>query len=68
MKKKTASRRPDLFDVDEHQAAPIPKQRELLATLMGALLREIAAAKGRAAGVWYHRRWMKVMEVPHAPS
>ena len=44
MKKKTASRRPDLFDVDEHQAAPIPKQREQLATLMGALLREIAAA------------------------
>jgi hypothetical protein len=33
MKKKTASRRPDLFDVDEHQAAPIPKQREQLATL-----------------------------------
>jgi len=31
MKKKTASRRPDLFDVDEHQAAPIPKQREQLA-------------------------------------
>lgn len=44
MKKKTASRRPDLFGVDEHQAAPIPKQGELLATLMGALLREIAAA------------------------
>ena len=44
MKKKTASRRPDLFDVDEHHAAPIPKQREQLAMLMGALLREIAAA------------------------
>jgi hypothetical protein len=44
MKKKTASRRPNLFDVDEHQAAPIPKQREQLATLIGALLREIAAA------------------------
>jgi len=44
MKKKTASRRPDLFDVDEHQAAPIPKRREQLATSMGALLREIAAA------------------------
>jgi hypothetical protein len=29
MKKKTASRRPDLFDVDEHQAAPIPKQEQL---------------------------------------
>jgi hypothetical protein len=25
-------------------------------------------AMGRAAGVWHHRRWMKVMEVPHAPS
>jgi hypothetical protein len=44
MKKKTASRQPDLFDVDEHQTAPIPKQREQLATLVGALLREIAAA------------------------
>ena len=22
---------------------------------------------GRAAGVWRHRRWMKVMEVPDAP-
>jgi hypothetical protein len=44
MKKKTASRRPDLFDVDGHQAALIPKQREQLAMLMGALLREIAAA------------------------
>jgi hypothetical protein len=22
-------------------------------------------AMGRAAGVWHHRRWMKVMEVPH---
>ena len=44
MKKKTASRRPDLFDVDEHQAALILKRREQLAMLMGALLREIAAA------------------------
>ena len=25
-------------------------------------------AMGRAAGVWHHRRWMKLMEVPHAPS
>jgi hypothetical protein len=47
MKKKTASRRPDLFDVDEHQAALIPKQREQLATLMGALLRERRGAGGR---------------------
>ena len=44
MKKKTASRPLDLVDVGEHQAAPIPKQREQLATLLGALLREIAAA------------------------
>ena len=21
-----------------------------------------------SGGVWHHRRWMKVMEVPHAPS
>jgi hypothetical protein len=44
MKQKTANRQPDLFDVNEHQTAPIPKQREQLATLVGALLREIAAA------------------------
>ena len=44
MEKKTASRQQDLFDVDEHQTVPIPKQREQLATLVGALLREIAAA------------------------
>jgi hypothetical protein len=43
MKKKTASRRPDLFDVDEHQTAPIPKQREPFATLMEPCC-EIAAA------------------------
>jgi hypothetical protein len=24
-------------------------------------------AMGRAAGVWHHRRWMKLMVVPHAP-
>jgi hypothetical protein len=28
----------------------------------------LGEAMGRAAGVWHHRRWMKVMEVPHAPS
>jgi hypothetical protein len=43
MKKKTASRPRDLVDVGERQAAPIPKQRKQLATLLGALLREIAA-------------------------
>jgi hypothetical protein len=44
MKQNAASRQPDLFDVDEHQAAPSPAQREQLATLVEALLREIAAA------------------------
>ena len=44
MKQNAASRQPDLFDVDEHQTAPIPAQREQLAALLEALLREIAAA------------------------
>ena len=44
MKQKTANRQPDLFDVDEHQTTPIPAQREQLAALVEALLREIAAA------------------------
>jgi hypothetical protein len=44
MKPNAASRQPDLFDVDEHQTAPIPAQREQLAALVEALLREIAAA------------------------
>ena len=44
MKQNAASRQPDLFDVDEHQTAPIPAQREQLAALVKALLREIAAA------------------------
>jgi hypothetical protein len=44
MKQNAASRQPDLFDVDEHQAAARPAQREQLATLVEALLREIAAA------------------------
>ena len=44
MKRNTASRQPDLFDVGEHQTAPIPAQREELAALVEALLREIAAA------------------------
>ena len=47
MKKKTASRRPDLFGVDEHQAAPIPKQREQLATLMEPAARDRRGAGGR---------------------
>jgi hypothetical protein len=44
MKRNAASRQPDLFDVDEHQTAPILAQREELAALVEALLREIAAA------------------------
>jgi hypothetical protein len=44
MKQNAASRQPDLFDEDEHQTAPIPAQREQLAALVEALLREIAAA------------------------
>jgi hypothetical protein len=44
MKHKIARRRPDLFDVDERRTVPIPAQREQLATLLEALLREIAVA------------------------
>lgn len=44
MKQNAASRQPDLFDMDEHQTVPIPAQREQLAALVEALLREIASA------------------------
>ena len=44
MKQNAASRPPDLFDVDEHQTTPISIQREQLAALVEALMREIAAA------------------------
>ena len=44
MKQKAASRQRDLFDVDDCQTSPIPAQREQLATLVEALLLEIAAA------------------------
>jgi hypothetical protein len=44
MKQKAASRQRDLFDVDDCQMSPIPAQKEQLAALMEALLREIAAA------------------------
>jgi hypothetical protein len=44
MKQKAASRQRDLFDVDDCQRSPIPAQREQLAALVEALLREIAAA------------------------
>ena len=38
----------DLFDVDDHQTSPIAAQREQLAALVEALLREIAAALAAA--------------------
>ena len=44
MKQNAASRQPDLFDVDDYQTSPIPSQKEQLAALVEALLREIAAA------------------------
>ena len=44
MKRNAASRQRDLFEVDEHQTLPIPAQKEQLAELVEALLREIAAA------------------------
>ena len=44
MKQNAASRQPNLFDVDTHQTVPILAQREQLAALVKALLREIAAA------------------------
>jgi hypothetical protein len=44
MKQKAASRQRDLFDVEDYQTSPIPAQKEQLAALAEALLREIAAA------------------------
>jgi len=44
MNQSAASRQPDLFDMAEHPTAPIPAQREQLAALVEALLREIIAA------------------------
>ena len=44
MNQKAASRHPDLFDMDEQPTAPIPAQREQLAALVEALMREIVAA------------------------
>ena len=44
MKRKNASIQPDLFEQDERRALPVPSQKELLATLVEALLLEIAAA------------------------
>jgi hypothetical protein len=44
MKRNAASRQRDLFEVDEYRTSPIPAQKEQLAALVEALLREIAAA------------------------
>jgi hypothetical protein len=44
MNQKAASRQPDLFDMDEQPTAPITAQREQLAALVEALMREIVAA------------------------
>ena len=44
MNQKAASRQPDLFDMDEQPTAPIPAQREQLAALVEALMRELVAA------------------------
>ena len=43
MKRNAASRERDLFEVDERQTAPTQVQQQLLAGLVEALLREIAA-------------------------
>ena len=44
MKQNATRRQRDLFDVDEYQTSPIHAQKEQLAALVEALLREIAAA------------------------
>ena len=44
MKPKRASTQPDLFEQDEPRVLPVPSQKEQLAVLVEALLREIAAA------------------------
>jgi hypothetical protein len=44
MKRNAARRQRDLFELDEYQRSPIPAQKEQLAALIQALMREIAAA------------------------
>jgi hypothetical protein len=44
MKHKSRSIQPDLFEQDERRVLPVPPQKEQLATLVEALLVEIAAA------------------------
>ena len=47
MKHESASHQADLFEVDEPQAMPAPAQKVQLATLVEALLIEIAVALAR---------------------
>jgi len=44
MKPNSASIQPSLFEQDGARDLPVPRQKEQLATLVGALLLEIAAA------------------------
>jgi hypothetical protein len=44
MKHKSASIQPDLFEQAKPRVLPVPSQKEQLATLVEALLLEIAAA------------------------
>ena len=44
MKHKSASSQPDLFEQEEQRVLPSPLQKEQLATLVEALLLEIAVA------------------------
>jgi len=44
MKHKSASIQPDLFEQDERRVLRVPSQKEQLATLVEALLLEIAVA------------------------
>jgi hypothetical protein len=44
MKPKSATIQPDLFEPDQPPVMPAPSQKEQLATLVEALLLEIAAA------------------------
>ena len=44
MKHKSASIQPDLFEQGKPRVLPVPSQKEQLATLVEALLLEIAAA------------------------
>ena len=44
MRPRNASIHPDLFEQDERRVLPVLSQKELLATLVEALLLEIAAA------------------------